>query len=144
MACRSGRELPSSSRVGTRAAPHVTGLGKALLAAGPDDELEAYIALAQLRPAPYTLADPGALWADVAFARERGYSIDDGESAPGVRCLAVAIRGADDRPLFALSLTGPDGRFTPERAEACVPEMLAVARELTTRFGGATAPEAVA
>ena len=32
-----------SSRVGTRAAPHVTGLGKALLAAGPDEELEAYI-----------------------------------------------------------------------------------------------------
>jgi DNA-binding MarR family transcriptional regulator len=33
-----------SSRVGTRAVPHVTGLGKALLAAGPDEELEAYIA----------------------------------------------------------------------------------------------------
>ena len=32
-----------SSRVGTRAAPHVTGLGKALLASGPDEELEAYI-----------------------------------------------------------------------------------------------------
>jgi IclR family acetate operon transcriptional repressor len=133
-----------SSRVGTRAAPHVTGLGKALLAAGSDEELGAYIAHARTRLAPYTLAAPDALRADIAFARKRGYSIDDGESSPGVRCLAVAIRGVDDRPLFALSLTGPAGRFTPERAEACVPEMLAVARELTSQFGGAVAPEAVA
>ena len=37
----------------------------------------------------------------------RGYSIDDGESSPGVRCLAVAIRGVGGSPLFAISLTGP-------------------------------------
>jgi IclR family acetate operon transcriptional repressor len=133
-----------SSRVGTRAAPHVTGLGKALLAAGSDEDLAAYIVHARTRPGPYTLADPDALRADIAFARKQGYSIDDGESSPGVRCLAVAIRGVDDRPLFALSLTGPAGRFTSERAEACVPEMLAVARELTNQCGGAVAPEAVA
>ena len=70
------------------------------------------------------------------LTRTRGYSIDDGESSPGVRCLAVAIRGVDGRPLFAISLTGPAGRFTPERLHAHVPEMLAVARALTTQFGG--------
>jgi hypothetical protein len=51
-------------------------------------------------------------------------------------------------PLFALSLTGPCGRFTPERLQACVPEMLAAARVLTVQFGGEAAsesePEAVA
>ena len=133
-----------SSRVGTRAAPHVTGLGKALLAAGPVAEVEAYIANARARPAPYTLTDPDALRAELAQARERGYSVDDGESSPGVRCLAVAVRGVDDRPLFALSLTGPAGRFTPERLKRCVPEMLAVARELTVQFGGAAVAEEVA
>jgi IclR family acetate operon transcriptional repressor len=131
-----------SSRVGTRAIPHVTGLGKALLAAGTDEELAAYIA----RAARDAHADPDALRREVALSRQRGYSIDDGESSPGVRCLAVAIRGADERPLFAISLTGPSGRFTQERLEACVPEMLAVARALSARFGGgvAPAPEAVA
>jgi IclR family acetate operon transcriptional repressor len=134
-----------SSRVGTRAVPHVTGLGKALLAAGTDAELEAYIAQARLRPAPDALTDPASLRGEIARTRQRGYSIDDGESSPGVRCLAVAICGVDDRPLFAISLTGPAGRFTPERMEACVPEMLAVARALTMQFGGeAATPEAVA
>ena len=133
-----------SSRVGTRAAPHLTGLGKALLAAGADEEIAAYIAHASTRPAPFTLDDPDRLWQEIAFAREQGYSIDDGESSPGVRCLEVAIRGADDRPLFALSLTGPAARFTLERMEACVSEMLVVARELTNQFGGTIAPEAVA
>lgn len=133
-----------SSRVGTRAVPHVTGLGKALLAAGPVDELDSYIAHARTRPAPFTLTDPEALRAELAEARVRGYSIDDGESSPGVRCLAVAVRGVDDRPLFALSLTGPAGRFTAEQAARCVPELLAVARALTTQFGGGTAAAAVA
>jgi IclR family acetate operon transcriptional repressor len=125
-----------SSRVGTRAAPHVTGLGKALLAAGPDEELEAYLACAGKRADPQAPLDADAFRADLALTRERGYSIDDGESSAGVRCLAVAIRGVDGRPLFALSLTGPSGRFTAERMEACVPEMLGVARMLTGQFGG--------
>ncbi|MGH2617575.1 MAG: IclR family transcriptional regulator [Thermomicrobiales bacterium] len=135
-----------SSRVGTRAIPHVTGLGKALLAAGPDEDVEAYIAHARARAAPDTLTDPDGLHAEIARGRERGYSIDEGESSPGVRCLAVAIRGVDDRPLFAISLTGPSERFTRERLAACVPEMLAAARRLTVQFGGdlAPVPEAVA
>ncbi len=125
-----------SSRVGTRAVPHVTGLGKALLASGPDEELESYVGHARTRSSPATPFDPEAFRAEIALARRRGYSIDDGESSAGVRCLAVAIRGVGGSPLFALSLTGPSGRFTPERMESCVPEMLAVARELTTRFAG--------
>ncbi len=130
-----------SSRVGTRAVPHLTGLGKAMLAAGSDEDLEAYIAQARTRPEPHALADAQALRDEIVLARQRGYSIDDGESSPGVRCLAVAIRGVDDRPLFAISLTGPSGRFTPERLEACVPEMLSVARILSNQYGGEAEPE---
>ncbi len=138
-----------SSRVGTRATPHLTGLGKALLAAGSDGELEIYISHARQQTSPLpvtTLSDPASLRAEIQLTRERGYSIDEGESSPGVRCLAVAIRGVDNRPVFALSLTGPSGRFTPERLETCVPEMLAAALALTAQFGGdaSPAPEAVA
>jgi DNA-binding IclR family transcriptional regulator len=135
-----------SSRVGTRATPHVTGLGKALLASGPDEELEAYIEHAGKRSLPSSAFDAEAFRAEIALARRRGYSIDDGESSPGVRCLAVAVRGAGGNPLFAISLTGPSGRFTAERMASCVPEMLAVARDLSTRFGGEADPrrEAVA
>ena len=60
-----------SSRVGTRAAPHVTGLGKALLASGPDEELEAYIDHAGKRSLP-----PSRL-------RSRGISCRDRAGAAG-------------------------------------------------------------
>jgi IclR family acetate operon transcriptional repressor len=133
-----------SSRVGTRAVPHVTGLGKALLASGPDEELEAYIEHARKRSLPPPTFDPEAFRTEISRARQRGYSIDDGESSPGVRCLAVAVRGVVGSPLFAISLTGPSGRFTAERMASCVPEMLAVAHELTTRFGGEVSPGAEA
>ncbi|MBA3449960.1 MAG: IclR family transcriptional regulator [Chloroflexia bacterium] len=132
-----------SSRIGTRATPHVTGLGKALLAAGSDAELETYITHAPQQPSssPETSPiDAVSLRADIHLTRARGYSIDEGESSPGVRCLAVAVRGVDNRPIFALSLTGPSGRFTPERLEACVPEMLTAARTLTAHFGGDGVP----
>ena len=124
----------------------MTGLGKALLAAGPDEELEVYIEHAAKRSLPRSAFDREAFHTEIALARRRGYSIDDGESSPGVRCLAVAVRGAGGSPLFAISLTGPSGRFTAERMAACVPEMLAVARDLSTRFGGVanSRPEAVA
>jgi IclR family transcriptional regulator, acetate operon repressor len=133
-----------SSRVGTRATPHLTGLGKALLAAGSDEELAVYIAQAQTRLPPDTLTDPAAFRQEIGLGRQRGFSIDDEESSPGVRCLAVAIRGVEGRPLFALSLTGPAGRFTLARLGACVPEMLTAAQTLSTQFGGEMAPEAVA
>ena len=129
-----------ATRVGARAAPHVTGLGKALLAAGSDAELERYIAHARKRPDPHALTDSTALRAEIILTRERGYGVDDGDSSPGVRCLAVAIRGVDGRPLFAISLTGPSGRFTTERMAACVPEMLVAAKTLTAQFGGAVVP----
>jgi len=69
----------------------VTGLGKALLASGPDEDLETYIEHAQKRSLPSSAFDPEAFRAVIALARSRRYSFDDGESSPGVRCLAVAM-----------------------------------------------------
>ena len=66
---------------------------------------------------------------------ERGYAIDNEEAAAGVRCLGVAVSGAGGEPLFAISLTGPAARFTPDRLAACVPEMVKTARGLSRQFG---------
>jgi IclR family acetate operon transcriptional repressor len=118
-----------SSRVGSRAAPHLTGLGKALLAAGPDDAIARY--LEQL-PAD---CDRDALRADLARTRERGYSVDDEEDSIGVRCLGVAVVGADGLPVFAISLTGPSPRLTRERIAALAPDVMAAAAELSRQFG---------
>jgi len=124
-----------ASKIGSRGIPHTTGLGKALLAAGPDALVEEYLAYVVGADAVEQIADPEALRAEIARTRERGYSIDDEEDSIGVRCLGVAVRGAGGVPLFALSLTGPSPRFTLERVAAYAPEAMATARALSQQLG---------
>jgi len=124
-----------SSQVGCRAVPHVTGLGKALLAAGNDADLDAYLRHARRLPEPHRLRDPDRLLADIAAIRERGYAIDDEEDSVGVRCIGVAVRGPTGEPVFAMSLTGPSPRLTLERIAAIAPEVMAHARALSVQLG---------
>ena len=123
-----------ASKVGSRAIPHQTGLGKALIAAGSDEYLEEYIAHWRARD-PANAPDPAAFRAEIAETRARGYSIDDEEDSIGVRCLGVAIRGAGSEPVFSLSVTGPSGRFTAERLAACAPTAIAAGRDLSRQLG---------
>lgn len=124
-----------SSKIGTRAVPHVTSLGKALLAAADDDTVETYIAQAGRIDGEFALIDAGALRDEIAATRIRGHSRDDEEDAVGVRCIGAAVRTAGGSPLFAVSLTGPSGRFTRERADACAPALLESVAALSQRFG---------
>jgi DNA-binding IclR family transcriptional regulator len=125
-----------SSRIGARGSTHRTGLGKALLAASPDAFVAAYIEQGLRRQPPYGVDAADRVWEEVRRTRERGYSIDDEEDSVGVRCLGAAVQGADGKPIFAISLTGPSPRFTREVCERVAPTLLTVTRELSRRFGG--------
>lgn len=124
-----------SSKLGSRAMAHVTGLGKALLAASSDEVVNDYLRQARRFPMPYTVLDAKALRTEIQLTRVREYAVDNEEDSLGVRCLGVAIRGAGGIPLFAISLTGPSPRFTLDRLAACAPEAVARARALSLQFG---------
>ncbi len=132
-----------ASKIGSRGIPHTTGLGKALLAAAPDTVLDDYLAYAVSDDAPIRVADLAALRLEIAKTRARGYSIDDEEDSIGVRCLGVAVLGADGAPLFAISLTGPSPRFTLERVATYAPEVMATARALSRQLGWEPAGEII-
>ena len=68
-----------ASKVGTRAVPHVTALGKALLAARPDDVVVGHIDHAHVLPATHRLSDIDQLMADLRRARDRGFCLDEEE-----------------------------------------------------------------
>ncbi len=124
-----------SSRIGARGVPHVTALGKALLAASEPDRVERYIVHAQQRRDQFSLTDPDRLRRDLEQTRQRGYSRDDEEDSIGVRCIGAAVRAQGGTPLFAVSVTGPAGRFTAKRASACVPALLDIVATMSRRFG---------
>lgn len=124
-----------SSRVGSRGVPHLTSLGKALLAAESDAFLDHYLESISKRNTPIQFQDIEAVRSEIRATQARGYSVDNEEDSIGVRCLGVAIHGPDSRPLFAISVTGPSPRFTLERLASCVPYATATARELSLQFG---------
>ncbi|MSP89784.1 MAG: IclR family transcriptional regulator [Alphaproteobacteria bacterium] len=104
------------SRPGGTAPLHASGVGKALLAALPEDEAARLIgAMKLLRYTANTLVTSDALAGDRAAARVRGHAIDDEEFTPGLRCVAAAIHDESSRPVAALSLSGPSARITDGR-----------------------------
>jgi len=110
------------TEVGRRVLPHCTGVGKALLAQLPEDDVRALLARTGM-PArtPHTRTDPDTLLAELETVRELGYALDDEEQELGVRCVAVPLSGVP--VLAAFSVSGPSGRMTPEAIETVIPVM---------------------
>ena len=93
------------SAVGERTWVHISALGKSLLAwAEPDVLDEAVTRWGLPHFTDQTLTTRPELEADLVLVRERGYSLDDEESARGLRCIGAPIRGADGGVIAAVSL----------------------------------------
>jgi IclR family KDG regulon transcriptional repressor len=99
-----------SSRVGDRNPAHCTGVGKALLAFIPDDELTARYPDGRLRRyTATTITDLDTLRLELKKVRERGYATDQEEHEPGVKCVAVPV--FDHKGIAAaISVSGPSNR----------------------------------
>lgn len=131
-------QVPSSrhtvrmfTEVGRRVYAHCTGVGKALLARLPDDQVRRIVATAGMPVlTERTVTDVEALLEELAVVRDRGWAVDDGEQELGVRCVAVALPGS---PLTAVSVSGPASRVTHEAVPALVPLLRAAATGLGGR-----------
>lgn len=91
--------------IGSTLPSYCTSIGRVLLAALPDDELESYLASATF-PArtAKTIVGPVELRRQLGRVREQGWAIADGELEPGLRSIAVPVRKADGRVVAALNL----------------------------------------
>lgn len=107
------------TRVGAQLEAYCTGLGKVLLAALPHQEFEDFLGDGDLIAlTSHTITDPGAFRREIARIRQRGYAIDDGESALDLRCVAVPVRDATDRTIAAISVSDEADRMDTDRQEA--------------------------
>lgn len=114
---------------------YCTGVGKAALAFQEAATIDKVIRQGLLPYTPNTLTDPEALRRDLAATRARGYSIDEGEHQPTVRCVAAPIRNASGRVFAAVSVTGPMDRVTHERVPALAELVMATAAQLSRQLG---------
>jgi len=116
---------------------HATALGKALLAAMPDEEARAILAAGPLRSyTPTTFTTEADVLRDLQRTKSRGFSMDDEESVEGLRCVGVAIRDHDGVPRYALSVSGPKSRMPYQRLEEIGVAMIPGAAQISRALGG--------
>lgn len=103
--------------LGERAPLHCTGLGKAMLAYLPQEEIEQVIGGEMKAYTSYTLCEPTVLRDHLEEIRLRGYSVDNMEHEFGVKCVAVPVFGANGQVMAAVSVSGPSPRFDQDTVE---------------------------
>ncbi|HET6290017.1 MAG TPA: IclR family transcriptional regulator [Amycolatopsis sp.] len=117
------------TEVGRRLLPHGTGVGKAMLAHLPSDDVTALLARTGMPSyTEHTFTDQDALLRELTKIAQQGYALDEAEQELGVRCVAVAVPGA---PVpAAVSVSGPSGRLTMEAVERIAPVVQRIANSL--------------
>ncbi|MGJ6981512.1 IclR family transcriptional regulator [Aestuariimicrobium soli] len=125
------RPLRYDTRVGDRAPVFRTGLGKAILATLPTEQVALH-----LPPEPWQAGHQGVrdltraeLMDDLERTRGRGHAFDDNEYAEGLRCLAVPL-ATDGRVWAAVSVSGASGEFTEQSRPIFVRLLKQAAQEL--------------
>jgi IclR family pca regulon transcriptional regulator len=113
--------------VGTRFPAYATSMGRVLLAALPEPELEAYLSRAKLEPlTDRTICSPGELRAELDRVRRSGHAVVDQELEEGLRAIAAPIRDRSGAAAGALNISVHAARATVEAIrESLLPPLLA-------------------
>jgi len=121
------------SLVGQPVELHAQAMGKAWLAALPDDRALRLAVLHELRAfTSRTITSFDSLREEVARTRERGYAVSDEEFAEGVYGVAVAVivSRLGHLPVGAISVGMPKSRVTHSRVEEVIRFLRAGVEEL--------------
>jgi DNA-binding IclR family transcriptional regulator len=130
------RPIHFSVRSGQRDAAHSTGLGKVLLTALSDKELDELIATRGLaQRTPTTLTTPAALRAALNQVRAQGYAIDDEESVPGLSCIAAPVFDDRGRVAGAVSISGLTSEYAEPNRSAYIEAVVRAANGISQRLG---------
>lgn len=125
------------TRLGSRAPLHASGVGKALLAWLPRDEVERILHTRGLdKVTPNTLDTPARLRDALGEIRRQGYACDREEHAIGLNCVAATLHDENGLPLAAISVSGPAARIPEARLVELGGLVSRAAREITAQLGG--------
>lgn len=93
----------------------VASAGLAILSYLPTAAAERFLSEVDLEAEYGTGHSPAALRGRIAATRETGYAVNPALIVPGSWGMGAAVFNAAGQPAWALSLTGVEHRFTPER-----------------------------
>ena len=121
----------------------VASAGLVLLAFMPDHDIQRYLDEVKLEDTFGASHRNTSVWERVRETRQRGYSVNPGLLVEGSWGLGAAVSSESRIPEWALSLTGVQSRFSPERISELGRELLDAAhllakarRSVTERSAG--------
>jgi DNA-binding IclR family transcriptional regulator len=120
--------VPVVSKIGSRLPMHATGVGKVLLAYGPDQVVAEVLGNLH-RVTAYTITQPARLLDQIRRIRVDGYATTGEEMSLGACSVAVPVRGAGGEVVAALGIVVPELR----RDKARLVSALQVAAQGITR-----------
>ncbi|MDR4949862.1 IclR family transcriptional regulator [Neobacillus cucumis] len=125
-----------TAKLGSRRFLHTTGVGKALLAAMPDEKIEYLYSDGEIsRKTPFSMVTMSDILLDMKGIRERGYSIDDREDNEEMYCMGSAIFDQANQPVGAISIASVYSSLTPERKEMVSKLITETALKLSNQLG---------
>ena len=123
------------SRLGSSLPLYCTAAGRAILAALPPEELEAYLTKTEMTArTKATITSPEKLKTMLSRFRMQGYAEENQENEENIRCIGAAILNRNGYPVAAISLTAPSFRFTDYDAVVFGPKVAAAAAAISARL----------
>jgi DNA-binding IclR family transcriptional regulator len=128
--------LRLSVNPGSRGPMYCTALGKAILAALPDDTVLEIITEESLkRFTDFTIQSREQLLADLKKTRKRGFAIDDRELFADISCIAAPVFGSTGEPTAAISIVSHSSRMNTSRIEQLGTLLQEAVLNLSRRLG---------
>lgn len=120
--------------VGTRFPAYATSMGRVLLGAMTDEELDRYLAEAAFDSfTDRTVTEPGQLREIVREVARQGFSIVDQELEEGLRAIAAPIRGSGGGVIAAINVSAHASRVSTAAMQTdLLPAMLETAHQIET------------
>ena len=118
------------SRVGRRVPAHATSLGKSLLAARTDTDVDALLPAKLTQLTPNTVHDRRALYKQLDEFRALGYAFEREENTPGLCCFAIALPYRTPA-VDAISCSVPMARLDKKHEKEVVNGLFEAARAIS-------------
>jgi IclR family transcriptional regulator, pca regulon regulatory protein len=127
-ATTAGRVVSATLQPGTRVPAYCTANGRVLLAALPQEKVDAWLDEQHLEPlTPHTITHKDRLRIEIARARAQGYAAVDQELELGLRTLSVPLKNLRGDSVAALNVSVHAARMSmSELQDRCLPALLQV------------------
>jgi IclR family transcriptional regulator, KDG regulon repressor len=132
----SDQSLRISLPIGKRVYLHSTGIGKAILAFLPEQEVKEIVRQKGLPPfTNNTIVHIDQLMKEIQLIKKRGYSIDNEENEHGIRCVAAPIFDVNKQVVASISISGPSIRIPHARISELSSMVIETSQKISKALG---------